>query len=158
VECAFGMLVQRWGILQAPMPRNIELKKVIALVNALAKLHNFCIDEKARADTVDLAEMEAAADNGNQDNIGEQDDINHYDSNIADGYVELERRGEHPEESTIPLQLMDGGHHFEGFDRTLRRNRSRDRAGTAHMLPRTLLHDKVVEAHAVRPPTNPNRR
>jgi hypothetical protein len=34
--------------------QELELEKVIALVNALAKLHNLCIDKKARADTVDL--------------------------------------------------------------------------------------------------------
>lgn len=45
VECAFGMLVQKWGILRMAMPRNLSIKKIIAMVNALAKLHNFCIDE-----------------------------------------------------------------------------------------------------------------
>jgi hypothetical protein len=45
VECAFGMLVQRWGILRMAMPRNFGVSKVVALVVALAKLHNFCIGE-----------------------------------------------------------------------------------------------------------------
>jgi hypothetical protein len=68
------MLVQRWGILQAAMPRNIGIKKVIALVNALAKLHNFCIDEMERAAGVNVTESEAAADNDELNNTGEQDD------------------------------------------------------------------------------------
>lgn len=45
IECAFGMWVQRWGILRMPMPKNITVPKTISLVLALAKLHNFCIDE-----------------------------------------------------------------------------------------------------------------
>ncbi len=43
VECAFGMLVFHWGILRAAIPLNISLSKTIALVHALAKLHNICI-------------------------------------------------------------------------------------------------------------------
>jgi hypothetical protein len=45
VECAFGMLVQRWGLLRVAMPRNLSVQRIIALVIALAKLHNFCITE-----------------------------------------------------------------------------------------------------------------
>jgi hypothetical protein len=148
-----------WGILQAAMPRNIGIKKVIALVNALAKLHNFCIDEMERAAGVNVTELEAAADNDELNNTGEQDDnedINQYDSNISDGYIELEHRGENAEESLIPIQLMDGGHHFDGMARTLRRNCHRETAGM--VIPRTLLHDKVVESHMVRPTTNPKRK
>jgi hypothetical protein len=43
------MLVHRWSILRSAIPRIIEIKKVIALVNALAKLHNFCIDKQDEA-------------------------------------------------------------------------------------------------------------
>ena len=50
VECTFGMLVQRWRILQAAIPRGISVQKTIALVNCLAKLHNFCIDQTTEAD------------------------------------------------------------------------------------------------------------
>ena len=38
------MLVKRWGILQTAK-RNLMVVKVVAMVNALVKLHNFCIDE-----------------------------------------------------------------------------------------------------------------
>ncbi len=44
VECAFGMLVLRWGILRFATPLGITIQKTVALVNALAKLHNYCID------------------------------------------------------------------------------------------------------------------
>eukprot|EP01082_Thalassiosira_pseudonana_P005802 g5709.t1 g5709 contig2:1128585-1129208(+) len=45
IECAFGMYVQRWGMLRTAIPCNISVPKTISLVLALAKLHNFCIDE-----------------------------------------------------------------------------------------------------------------
>jgi hypothetical protein len=60
VECAFGMLVGRWGILRSAIPQNISLTRTIALVHALAKLHNFCIakqDEKHSKEPVDIPEM-----------------------------------------------------------------------------------------------------
>ncbi len=44
VECTFGMFIKRWGILRAALPSGITIKKTVAMVNALAKLHNFCID------------------------------------------------------------------------------------------------------------------
>jgi hypothetical protein len=40
VECAFGMLVQRWSILRRPLPSTrMGVKKQICLVMALCKLH-----------------------------------------------------------------------------------------------------------------------
>jgi hypothetical protein len=45
IECAFGMMVQRWGILRMAMPKGLGIARIIALVNCLAKLHNFCIME-----------------------------------------------------------------------------------------------------------------
>ena len=39
------MLVQRWGILCLAMPCNIWAKRVIGTIKALAKLHNYCINE-----------------------------------------------------------------------------------------------------------------
>jgi hypothetical protein len=45
VECAFGMFVQRWGALRSALPCGISIQKTISLVVALAKIHNFCIDQ-----------------------------------------------------------------------------------------------------------------
>jgi hypothetical protein len=44
IECAFGMLTHRLAILQSAIPMNVLVKKSVALVLALAELHNFCID------------------------------------------------------------------------------------------------------------------
>ena len=45
IECAFGVLVHRWGLLRRSMPQGISISKTCALVLALCKLHNFCIEE-----------------------------------------------------------------------------------------------------------------
>ena len=42
-ECAFGMLVHCWGMLQKPIPVNIYVKKTTSLVYALCKHTNYCI-------------------------------------------------------------------------------------------------------------------
>ena len=46
VECAFGLLVHRWGILRKPIAVNISVQKTTSLVLALCKLHNFCIAQR----------------------------------------------------------------------------------------------------------------
>ena len=46
VECAFGMLVHRWGILRKPIAVNITVQKTTSLVLALCKLHNFSIAQR----------------------------------------------------------------------------------------------------------------
>jgi hypothetical protein len=33
----------RWAILQSAIPVNVTIKKTVALILALAKLHNYCI-------------------------------------------------------------------------------------------------------------------
>ena len=48
VSSAFGQLVSRWGILRSAMPLNITIVRTVAMVNCLARLHNFCIDEADR--------------------------------------------------------------------------------------------------------------
>jgi hypothetical protein len=51
-ECAFGMLVLRWGLLWMAVPWNLSVQKVVGIVNALAKLHNFCIEESKISEQV----------------------------------------------------------------------------------------------------------
>jgi hypothetical protein len=48
VECAFGQLVSRWGILRSAIPCNVTIVKTVALVICLARFHNFCIDQVER--------------------------------------------------------------------------------------------------------------
>ncbi len=44
IEMAFGMMVQKWGILQSPL--KIKLPSVKYLIMCIARLHNFCINER----------------------------------------------------------------------------------------------------------------
>lgn len=47
IEMAFGLMVKKWGILARPL--TIKLKSVKTLMFAIAKLHNFCINERLLA-------------------------------------------------------------------------------------------------------------
>ena len=44
VEMAFGMMQSKWGILQRPL--TCSLRNMLWLVQAIARLHNFCINER----------------------------------------------------------------------------------------------------------------
>jgi DDE superfamily endonuclease len=46
IECCFGMLVGRWGILRRAFPQAMSLKKITAMTLCLCRLHNFCIDHR----------------------------------------------------------------------------------------------------------------
>jgi hypothetical protein len=96
------MLVQRWGILQMAMPKGLSIPKIIALVNTLAKLHNFCIDEN---DGTKIPEQL------NIDNLHMMNDSN--------GYVPLEVNADHG--TLVSSALMDGCHHFADIPRHIRR-------------------------------------
>lgn len=125
VECAFGMLTQRWGILRSPIAKGITISKTICLTHALAKLHNFCIDVKEKKPGRLFARDRATIMN----NVG--------------GYVPLERT--QAGEQGRPLQLMGGSHHYDDMPRNLRRNQD------LPTLPRQKLMMIVVDKHLVRP-------
>lgn len=44
IECAFGILVRRWGVLWRPL--HVSFSRRAPLIGALMRLHNFCIDER----------------------------------------------------------------------------------------------------------------
>ena len=89
------MLVKRWGILCSAVPHGITIKKTVAMVNAMAKLHNFCID---CVDGTNTAE-----------GLLSKDMSNLMSSEL--GYVELENVD--GSEVDLPVQLMNAGHHFD---------------------------------------------
>jgi hypothetical protein len=140
IECAFGMLTHRWAILRSAMPMNISIKRAVALVIALAKLHNFCIDENEDDDVppipaVDELEIE------------------------LQGGVPLVRRMGTTDTLPIPWQLIGGGNHFDDMDRPTRRRRERqNQSQDGNALPRDQLHDLIAEANLCRPPPTTNSR
>lgn len=126
------MLVQRWGILRMAMPKNISIKKTILLVNALARLHNFCINE-------------LPIDN---QNIPEQlnvDNVNMMNNN--DGYVTMDIVDGC--EVQIPTALMDGGDHYNDISRNQRM--THERRNPDRRTPRYKLLQQVMSKHMKRP-------
>jgi hypothetical protein len=107
IECAFGMFVQRWGIPRTAMPANITVPKTISMVLALAKLHNFCIDEAEVVPSTLLSQDEQhITGNGN----GSVPLI--HDNQIAQ-IINVD--------TTTQQALIGGGEHFDNVPRHYRR-------------------------------------
>ncbi len=111
VECAFGLLVIRWGILRSAIPSNITIVRTVALVRCLAQLHNFCIDEGEQ-----LCEM------SHEDEAPPMDLENMM--NNPEGYVPLVMDDNH--DVAIPVAIMDAGHHFDDCPRAAGQGRCID--------------------------------
>ncbi len=138
VECAFGMLVQRWGLLRMAMPRNIAVPKVVALVIALAKIHNFCIGES---------------------NVPERlprmyDRDRFHVMNSDGGYVTLQR--DDPQQNTlVPTTFLHVGEHFDDIpDNVMRVHRRQSESE----LPRTFLFQMIAAGHWQRPTRHGSNR
>jgi hypothetical protein len=129
VECAFGMLTERWAILRSPMPRRLPLRKVIMMVLALVRLHNFCID---KVDEENIAEQ-PSGDVFRQAAVGTVPLVN--DSRMRRAGVT----------NTTPRELIGGGHHYLDYDRSLRRRRQ-------DCTPQAMMLRQVAELGVTRPP------
>ena len=130
VECAFGMFTERWGLLRRILPKHISVKKTVALVTCLAKLHNFCIDERDNHDTI-YAPDEA--------------------------YIELHgavpmQAVQHAGHQLIPVQLLGAGDHFDDVTADGRRRRLRiGRHNAKESLPRQKMLEQVSHLGVTRP-------
>jgi DDE superfamily endonuclease len=131
IECAFGRFVHRWGILRSPIPQNITLKKTIALVVSLAKLHNYCTDE------ADIAAEATVGDNFSNRNNGS---VRMVFSDDAD--------------MDLPEGLLYGGHHRDDMPSNSSRSHSNRSEET---LPREILLS-IVETKNLKRPTPMRRR
>jgi DDE superfamily endonuclease len=127
IECAFGRLVARWGILRSAIPLNTTIAKTTALVVALAKLHNFCIKE---------SDAEAAS-------------MTDRDAHQIDLVGAIPLRHSFAANMPLPRALLDGGHHFDDLDRNARRRREREDAVDA--LPRQVMHRLIESRGLTRP-------
>ena len=127
IECAFSRFVHRWSILRAPMPMNITVPKTTAIVIAMAKLHNYCIDESDVADDAVPRERFNMEMNGIA--LLASDDAN---ADVA-----------------LPRGLLDGGQHFGDMPENARKQR--ERHVSEALLPRTLLHQQIVDSSLTRP-------
>lgn len=126
---------------------NVAVHKTVALVLALAKLHNYCVDahESAYCETA----FSTAADEWRNEASG------------AVPLVETQQHSEFGTSAVTPRQLLDGGHHFDDIGLSGRYNRQRrynyisDTAGIA--LPRDRLHSFVADTGVTRPTPRPSR-
>ena len=136
IECTFGMWTHRWAILRSAIPMRVTLNKTVALVCALANLHNFCID----------------ADGGDVPLSTAHDDWR----NEMNGAVPLvQLPNSESSRDVVPQQLLDGGNHFDDIGVRGRHNRQRqyNYAGQSEgrALPRDILHSMVADAGLTRP-------
>ena len=61
-EMAFGMMTKKWGVLQRPV--GVALKNVKWMMQGIARLHNFCINERLRLQGTLEEEMSGAIREG----------------------------------------------------------------------------------------------
>jgi hypothetical protein len=135
VECAFGRLVHRWGILRRPLSMKFGFRKTNHLVMALCRLHNFCIND--RETTI----ASALGDGLVPPPLGEDQVYTDLHSGIED-----------------PSELLHGGEHFNDINRNARRrcNRVRQRTRLSpnkqpEILPQESLRNTVVNRGLRRP-------
>ena len=129
IECAFGMLVHRFGILQKAFPVNVTVSKTNTAVLGLCKLHNFCIQSTNCGDDIVSSDFRDAS------NI------------IMEGGLVLPRidrydgsgnRWRYEEEDRLD-NLLDGGHHTDDHSDLDRR-----RYRYCNELPRQSIYDYIV--------------
>jgi hypothetical protein len=61
IEMAFGLMVKKWGILSRPL--TIKMSNIKRLMMTVARLHNFCIDQRLQR------ALDANIDSNRQDNV-----------------------------------------------------------------------------------------
>ena len=123
IECAFGKLVHRFGILRKALPRAIPLRRVTSLVLCTCKLHNYCIANK----------------DGDVPQVTADDNL----SIMSVGGVALE--GEHGR----PSALLDGCDNYgDDMNRHYRRTRQRNDNDNT---PQKQLLQSVTDQDLTRP-------
>jgi DDE superfamily endonuclease len=130
VECAFGQLVHRWGILRRPIPQGFGISKTCVMVLALAKLHNFCINRRVpvfQPLATDDAYILYASSGINTGGVFEVDN-NHGSTGTANA---ASTTTEHNVEG-----LVHGGEHYEDVTWNVRRQVRR--RATCQMIQRDM--------------------
>ena len=137
IECAFGMLVNRWGILRSALSSKLTLQKIGSLIICLCRLHNFCINERLKARSTFDEDILPAT---------EADEF----QIASTGGVPLERSSRDPDLNELsPEQLLHGGEHFDDVPRTVRRRLERCDGG--EKLPRDVMVEIVQRKLMKRP-------
>ena len=117
IECAFGVLVHRFGCLRKPLPPNLKIRKITSLVRCLCILHNFCINERL----LRVATKQKFAASLMCEAVT-QNDMNNILLSGGRTNRRLDRHNDHYNNLTDrPNEILDGGDHFNDVPR----NRSR---------------------------------
>ena len=105
IECAFGILCQCFGFLRQKAPRHFSMKKIIATVSCLCKIHIYFID----MNPINARDIPSSSD---------KDEFNM----AINGRVPIEQH--EGSNFRVPSQLMGAGEHFDDDqDRSVRRRR-----------------------------------
>jgi hypothetical protein len=133
VECCFGMLVQHWGRLRMSLHHSLTISCIVALVNCLASLHNFCFAETKRLHYHKTLGQRLSTDAQHM-------------MESRNGYVILWRTENN---EVIPSDLLSTNVPFVDVPSTSIRNHKRNNPETG--LPRFRLHNYIAENHYQRP-------
>ena len=98
IECAFGILVQRFGYLRKKAAQRHPMTKVMAIVACMCRIHNWMIDRTVGPVTTF--------------SIPAYTDEDAFDMAV-EGAVPMEERPGHHRRERFPNQLLDAGNHFD---------------------------------------------
>ena len=160
IECAFGVLVQRWGFLRKKSPQKYTISKTISVVSCLCRLHNFLIDaqlqsqeeqQQQQAQQQTEQQQEAPATMFVPPQATDSDELN---PNM-EGAAPFEPV---PDDSTnndnfqYTPHLADVGHHADDHDRKAMTRQAQQTARRDNViLPRDQLHEFVANKDLQRP-------
>jgi hypothetical protein len=137
IECAFGMLVARWGFLKKKTPEQYTVKKTVAVVSCLCKLHNFLINQGCKGPPACTGQDElnfAVSDSVQADEVARGQDIG------------------------PRIDLIGGGEHFDDDpERVVRRRLAKIVEKYGEELPRECMFIHVVTENLRRPERNLSR-
>lgn len=140
IECAFGMLVHRFGMLRKAWPVNVSIAKTNSAILALCKLHNFCIESNSGNDI-------STADVGDSSHIMMDGGMLLPRIDRVDGNEDTVRWMYDDTEDRLNA-LLDGGDHRDDHADADRRRFRRHREVT----PRHWIHNYIAENGFRRPP------
>ena len=139
VECAFGQLVHRWGVLRRPLSAKVTMKKVNCLCMALCRLHNYCINSRLKPDQENLnsSTPRHATAQGEDLTTLASDEV----TIAMNAGVDLDQSGR-------PEELLHGGEHFEDVPDS---NMRTWRRAISQPLPRDVMWEHVKRTGFKRP-------
>ena len=147
IECAFGMLVQRWGFLRKKAPAKYTIAKIISMVSCLCSLHNFLIENNGRTNNQQSIPLHTS-----------QDEL----TLALDGAIDVTPTVEG--DGVRPGDLSGGGHHFDDDPNYAVRRRISQTYTTGllgdddeYLLPRESMFIHVTNSELQRPRRNKER-